>query len=169
MFPIVSPYLDFLEYAQVVLLDEVSELSEEQLQWRTDPTSPSIKEIVFYLTELEEMYLNHYSSTLMEVEPPIEFLDEEGTLRGKNYLDLDINSAKQRLEELRGENLSLLRTVRGRDWVRVALLTGAVYPLNNQLDPGMVTLAKLCEWHAKQMKKYLERVRRIKAYMVEMN
>ncbi len=167
MLPIVSPYVDFLDYAQRVLFDEVSELSEEQLRWRTDPSSLSIKEILFFLSDLEEMYLNHYSSTLMEDKPSIAFLDDQGTSREKNYVDQDIALAMHRLEELRGENLSLLRTVRGRDWVRVALFTGKVYPLNRQPEPGTVTLATLCEWHAKQMKKYLEQIHRIKTCIIE--
>lgn len=167
MLPIVSPYMDFLEYAKAALLDEVSELSEEQLRWRMEPNALSIKEILFFLGDLEEMYLNHYSSTLTEDKPSIAFLNEEAISREKNYLDQDIVSAKLRIEELRGENLSLLRTVRGREWVRVAQFTGNVHPLNRQVEPDMVTLAKLCEWHAKQMKKYLEQIRRTKARILE--
>jgi len=167
MLPIISPYVDFLEYARTEILDEVSGLSEEQLQWRTEPNAPSIKEILFFLSDLEEMYLSHYSSTLMEDKPTISFLDEQGTVREKNYLYQDIAAAKNRLEELRAENLSLLRTVRGKDWVRVALFSGDVYPLNSQREEHFITLARLCEWHAKQMKKYLEQIRRIKDLIIE--
>ena len=167
MIPIVSPYLDFLEYTKGELFDEISELSEEQLRWRTDPNSLSIKEILLFLSDLEQMYLNHYSSTLTEDKPSIAFLDEQRTTREKNYLNQDIVSARNRLDELRGENLFLLRKVSARDWVRVALFTGKVQPLNKQLRPDTLTLAKLCEWHAKQMKKYLEQIRWIKARILE--
>ncbi len=167
MLPIVSPYLDFLEHAEVELFDEIAELSEEQLRWKSDPDSLSIKEILFFLGDLEAMYFNHYSSTLTEDTPPIAFLDDRGSSRRNNYQSQNVLSAKNRLLELREENLSLLRTVRGRDWARAAKFTGPVQPLNRRLEPSTVTLAKICELHAKQMKKYLEQIRQIKARILE--
>ena len=105
-----------LRATPVVLRTLVSGVDDGRLRRRPAPGEWAIIEVVAHLADTEERALGRVRRMLAEDTPQLEPFDQEALAVQRHYLDLDLEGELARLEQLRGEHLTLLDGLDG--WER---------------------------------------------------
>jgi DinB superfamily len=107
-----------LRATPVVLRTLVRGVDDGRLRRRPAPGEWAIIEVVAHLADTEERALGRVRQMLAEDTPHLEPFDQEALAIQRHYLDLDLEVELARLEQLRGEHLTLLDGLDGKGWER---------------------------------------------------
>ncbi len=106
-----------LRATPVVLRALVRGVDDARLRRRPAPGEWAI-EVVADLADTEERALARVRRMLAERSPYLEPFDQEAMAEQRRYLDLDLQSELDRLEELRRQHLAELEALNGSGWQR---------------------------------------------------
>lgn len=87
-------------------------LTPEQVEWKPAPERFSIAEVLAHLAHAEQYaYLPKYGAFAQQESPALTAYDTDGLIRRGEYTDKDAGESMALFEQLRGENLTLLRSL----------------------------------------------------------
>lgn len=130
------PCLGLLEATPEILRGLMTELTEEDARWKPAPDRFSVAEVLAHLSHSEsDCYRMRLDRFLAETRP--EFEPDDAQMYLDLYRDADPEEAFDRFEELRGNNVELLRSLPAGAGDRLAL----------HQEYGEITLSQMLnEW-----------------------
>jgi uncharacterized damage-inducible protein DinB len=95
----------------VVLARLTDGMSEQHLRAGHGPAQWSVKELVFHLRDVDEVFLGRFQRMAAEQDPFLPAFDQEAYARDRNYQDGNAAQALADFAMFRGRMVELLRTV----------------------------------------------------------
>jgi hypothetical protein len=133
--------------------EAVDGLTEEQLLFRPDEKSWSIKQVVVHLADTEIVALERMKRTIAEPEPGIQAFDQDAWAIRLDYQSADLELHLTLFKCLRESFVPVLRKLTPEDWARKG-----VHNVN-----GASALSDMLKMYVKHVDNHLRQIDRIKA------
>lgn len=134
------------------LSTEISDLLEEEVDFRSSENEQSIKELVCQLRDAEQILTYRVQHIMQEDEPFFKSFNTEEMTTDRNYRDEVWDTVRTAYTQARVTNLDLLTGLQPIQWLK-----GAIHQ-----DRGHVTLYDLADAHRAFDESNLERIRHLR-------
>lgn len=144
-----------VQYAQgwEKIMAALKGLSEEQLAYRPDSRSWSIREIAVHLADTEIVALDRMKRIIAESEPQLRAFDQDAWSSRLHYEDADLHVHLSLFKLLRESFVPTLRRLSPEDWQRAGIHNEA----------GRVTLQDMLNMFVDHVDRHLGQIERVKA------